>query len=128
MWLTRRQKQKLSWRTCDLDDRQLISHIGIAVDDLEQATATYELLLGCKPILVTEVKDQKVKIAMFSPSATDSSTGGRIELLAGTAVHRVPLGIGTGEHPVLVVDVVTDSQHRAGGRKYPEISWLRSLK
>ena len=84
MWLTRRQKQKLSWRTCDLDDRQLISHIGIAVDDLEAAIASYELLLGCKPILVTEVKDQKVKIAMFSPSATDSSTGGRIELLAGT--------------------------------------------
>ena len=76
MWLTRRQKQKLSWRTCDLDDRQLISHIGIAVDDLEAAIASYELLLSCKPILVTEVKDQKVKIAMFSPSATDSSTGG----------------------------------------------------
>ena len=64
-------------------DRPLISHIGIAVVDLEAAIATYELLLGCKPAIVTEIPDQKAKIAMFSPSGADSSTGGRIELLAG---------------------------------------------
>jgi len=67
-----------------LADRPLISHIGVAVADLEAAISTYEVLLGCKPTIVTEVPDQKVKIAMFSPSGADSSTDGRIELLVGT--------------------------------------------
>ena len=85
----------------------MLSHVGIAVKDLESAIATYELVLGTKPTLVTEVPDQKVRIAMFS-SATDSGdTGyGRIELLAPTdadsAIGRFLDGRGEGLHHICI--------------------------
>lgn len=68
-----------------MPDRPLISHIGIAVNDLEAAVSRYEQLLGCKPAHIMEVADQKVRVAMFSPSDNNSlAAGSRIELLAGT--------------------------------------------
>ena len=62
----------------------LISHVGIAVVDLEAAIARFELLLGCKPVFVKEVADQQVKVAMFTTGGSGSEEyGGRIELVAG---------------------------------------------
>lgn len=59
--------------------------MGIAVADLESAISFYELLLGTRPAFVTDVPDQKVKVAMFAPGGgNDQAAGGRIELLAGT--------------------------------------------
>jgi len=58
-----------------------ISHIGIAVEDLEKAIETWSLLLGCPPAHTEEVTAQKVKVAMFA--AKDDPDSGHIELLAG---------------------------------------------
>nr|MBN2278416.1 methylmalonyl-CoA epimerase [candidate division Zixibacteria bacterium] len=59
-----------------------ISHIGIAVDNLDKATEAYSSILGYPPVLVEEVSDQKVKVAMFA-SHNDPHSG-HIELLSGT--------------------------------------------
>lgn len=59
----------------------LISHIGIAVADLDAAIARYQLLLDQPPSAREEVTDQKVRVAMFAGSAPH----GRIELVAPTA-------------------------------------------
>lgn len=61
-----------------------ISHIGIAVADLDEAVARYRLLTGGSQPSVSEVADQKVKVAIFGSS---SGGGGRIELLAATSVE-----------------------------------------
>ncbi len=58
-----------------------VSHIGIAVSDLEKAISKYSLLLGDDSPVVESVADQKVKVAIFS-SGQDVS--GRIELVAPT--------------------------------------------
>jgi methylmalonyl-CoA/ethylmalonyl-CoA epimerase len=42
-----------------------ISHIGIAVKDLEQATKLFSRLLEIKEVPTEEVPDQKVKLAFF---------------------------------------------------------------
>lgn len=62
----------------------LISHVGIAVRDLEKSIAAYETLTGYKVNMVTDVPDQRVKVAMFA-AAPDAHTGGRIELVAATS-------------------------------------------
>lgn len=62
----------------------LISHIGIAVADLHKSIAVYERLTGCTVGVVTEVPDQKVKVAMFT-AGDDPHQGGRIELVAATS-------------------------------------------
>ena len=61
----------------------LLSHVGIAVESLDDAVARYAVITGRKPALVTEVADQKVKVAMFS--AGGEHAGGRIELVAATS-------------------------------------------
>ncbi len=58
-----------------------ISHIGIAVKDINKAIETFTLILGHGPHEVTEVLDQKVKVAMFSSAENDPY--GHIELLEG---------------------------------------------
>jgi methylmalonyl-CoA epimerase len=63
----------------------IISHVGIAVSDLEEAARRYELMLGVPPSLISEVADQKVRVAMFAPSDTGEHGGGRVELLAATS-------------------------------------------
>ena len=62
----------------------LLSHVGIAVADIEQAQRNYEVITGRKATLVTEVKEQKVMVAMFS-AGEGHEGGGRIELVAGTS-------------------------------------------
>ena len=63
--------------------KPLVSHVGIAVADLQQAIDAYAPLFGDNPPTVTEVADQGVKVAIFSESSAFS--GGRIELLAATS-------------------------------------------
>jgi methylmalonyl-CoA/ethylmalonyl-CoA epimerase len=59
-----------------------VSHIGIAVFDLEDAVERYTLLLGGPPERIQEVPDQKVRVAIFSGSGDgDAPSGGRVELL-----------------------------------------------
>jgi methylmalonyl-CoA/ethylmalonyl-CoA epimerase len=62
----------------------VISHLGIAVRDLDAAIRLWKVLLGTKPTLITDVPDQKVKVAIFSKGFHD--TGGRIELVAPTSL------------------------------------------
>jgi methylmalonyl-CoA/ethylmalonyl-CoA epimerase len=61
----------------------LISHLGIAVKDLEASIKLWSALLGGPPVHVTDVPDQKVRVAIFSTGL--SATGGRIELVAPTS-------------------------------------------
>ncbi|MDF1545026.1 MAG: methylmalonyl-CoA epimerase [bacterium] len=58
-----------------MDSNELISHLGIAVSDLEVAITQYSLLTGESEPILEEVEDQKVKVAIFGRGA------GRIELL-----------------------------------------------
>jgi len=63
---------------------EMISHIGIAVRNLEDGITRYALLTGNQKPFITEVPDQKVKVAMFSPG-NENNSGSRIELLAPTS-------------------------------------------
>jgi methylmalonyl-CoA/ethylmalonyl-CoA epimerase len=64
----------------------LIAHIGIAVEDLEQAIKRFQLLTGQDNPQIEEVPDQKVRVAIFSgTSGGKTASAGRIELLAATA-------------------------------------------
>lgn len=55
-----------------------IEHIGIAVENLEQAIRFYEKTFGLKCYSVEEVQDQKVRTAFFKVGQT------KIELLEST--------------------------------------------
>ncbi|MFA9389736.1 MAG: methylmalonyl-CoA epimerase [Prolixibacteraceae bacterium] len=55
-----------------------IEHIGIAVENLEEAIAYYQDVLGLKCYAIEEVADQKVKTAFFMVGET------KIELLEST--------------------------------------------
>ena len=55
-----------------------IEHIGIAVNNIDEAIKYYEGVLGLKCYAVEEVKDQKVKTAFFKVGQT------KIELLEST--------------------------------------------
>jgi len=55
-----------------------IEHIGIAVNNLEEAIPYYENVLGLKCYAIEEVSDQKVKTAFFMVGQT------KIELLEST--------------------------------------------
>ncbi|MBU0763317.1 MAG: methylmalonyl-CoA epimerase [Bacteroidetes bacterium] len=55
-----------------------IEHIGIAVSNLEKAIHYYEEILGLKCYAIEEVKEQKVKTALFRLGQT------KIELLETT--------------------------------------------
>ena len=65
-------------------NKALISHIGIAVADIDAAVKNFGLVTGgCSPE-VREVADQKVRVAMFSRGGSHGS-GDRIELVAPTS-------------------------------------------
>ena len=64
---------------------EIISHIGIAVLNLEDAISKYKIITGDNNPHITEVPDQKVKVAIFSADTNENSSGGRIELLAPTS-------------------------------------------
>jgi methylmalonyl-CoA/ethylmalonyl-CoA epimerase len=55
-----------------------IEHIGIAVENLEEAIEYYEKVIGLECYAIEEVKDQKVKTAFFKIGDT------KIELLEST--------------------------------------------
>jgi methylmalonyl-CoA/ethylmalonyl-CoA epimerase len=82
----------------------IISHLGIAVEDLDAAIRIWSLVLGMKPSLVTDVADQKVKVAIFPGDA--ASGGGRIELVAPTSsdspISRFLAKRGDGLHHVCI--------------------------
>ena len=61
----------------------MISHIGVAVADLDEAIQRYSKLTGDTSPKIETVPDQKVKVAIFSGGET--SAGGRIELVAATS-------------------------------------------
>ncbi len=50
-----------------------VSHIGIAVENLEKSIELFSQILGCDPISIEEVTDQKVKVAMFRPGGEHST-------------------------------------------------------
>ena len=56
-----------------------IEHIGIAVNNIDEAKSYYENILGLKCYAVEEVEDQKVKTAFFMVGQT------KIELLEATS-------------------------------------------
>ncbi|MBW2263508.1 MAG: methylmalonyl-CoA epimerase [Deltaproteobacteria bacterium] len=56
-----------------------IAHIGIAVRDLEEASAVYRDVLGLEEIYREEVKDQKVKTVVFAAGES------HVELLSPTS-------------------------------------------
>ncbi len=56
-----------------------IEHIGIAVENMDEAIAYYENVLGLKCYAIEEVSDQKVKTAFFMVGQT------KIELLESTS-------------------------------------------
>ncbi len=60
-----------------------ISHIGVAVADLDEAIERYRKLTGDSSPKIETIADQKVKVAIFS--GDDVSVGGRIELVAATS-------------------------------------------
>ena len=62
-----------------------IEHVGIAVENLDDAIAYYENVLGLKCYAIEEVTDQKVKTAFFKVGDT------KIELLESTDTEG-PIG------------------------------------
>jgi methylmalonyl-CoA/ethylmalonyl-CoA epimerase len=79
----------------------LISHIGIAVTDLEKSIRSYELLTASRVGAISEVADQKVRVAMFGGHGR-----ARIELVAPTSpdspIARFLQRRGEGLHHVCV--------------------------
>ena len=58
-----------------------IEHLGLAVQNLDEASSYYESVLGLKCYATEEVADQKVKTAFFKVGET------KIELLEATSVE-----------------------------------------
>ncbi|MDD3732170.1 MAG: methylmalonyl-CoA epimerase [candidate division Zixibacteria bacterium] len=64
----------------------IISHVGIAVTDLEKSIPLYEKLTGMKVKEIEEVPSQKVRVGIFSTGGEKAGfAGGNIELLSGTS-------------------------------------------
>lgn len=95
----------------------LISHIGVAVADLDRAVEQYTLITGAPPVLTTDVPDQKVTVAMFA--AGGSHAGGRIELVAPTSpdspIAKFIAGRGEGLHHICIY--VSDIEARLEAMK-----------
>ncbi len=56
-----------------------LAHIGIAVKSLTESVPAFEILFGKEPDCYEEVKEQKVKTAIFGAGES------RVEILEGTA-------------------------------------------
>jgi len=69
----------------DAVDRPLVSHIGIAVKELDIAIARWKLTSGNNTPVIEDVTDQKVRIAMFASAGSSGDGGGRVELVAATS-------------------------------------------
>ena len=80
-----------------------LHHVGIAVESLEKALPIFELLLGHSPDSTEEVKDQKVRVAVFQvgesriellePSSPDSPIA-RFIGKRGPGIHHLTLTVG----------------------------------
>lgn len=89
-----------------------IEHIGIAVENMEEAIAYYENVLGLTCYAIEEVADQKVKTAFFQVGQT------KVELLETTDPDG-PIGKFIGNrgpglhHIAFAVDDVAESLQQA---------------
>ncbi len=83
----------------------VISHVSIAVADLDASIARFTLITGHPPHLVKEVPEQGVKVAIFVGSESDDA-GGNIELVSPLSdespVGRFITRRGEGLHHVCV--------------------------
>ena len=80
----------------------LVSHVGIAVSDLDAAVEKYTLLLGYPPEVVRDVPDIGVRVAIFSG---EQKIGGHVELLEATRDNSISRFLdkhGEGLHHVCV--------------------------
>ncbi|MBK6901264.1 MAG: methylmalonyl-CoA epimerase [Saprospirales bacterium] len=89
-----------------------IEHIGIAVENMEEAIAYYENVLGLTCYAIEEVADQKVKTAFFQVGQT------KVELLETTdpdgPIGKFIANRGPGLHHIaFAVDGVADSLQQA---------------
>ena len=87
-----------------------VSHIGIAVENLEKSIELFTQLLGCEPVSIEEVTDQKVKVAIFRPGGENSTA---IELVCpiseSSPVKKYLEKRGQGLHHISInVDDLTD--------------------
>lgn len=64
-------------------DEKFISHIGIAVSDLEKAIKKYSIITSNDNPQIIEVEDRKVKIAFFGSKSNKYNS--KIELVAPTS-------------------------------------------
>ncbi|UCD63714.1 MAG: methylmalonyl-CoA epimerase [Candidatus Zixiibacteriota bacterium] len=90
-------------------EKPLVSHIGIAVSDLESAIEKFSRITGVTSPEIHTVEDQKVKVAMFGPAESEASGSTRIELVAPTSADSPVAGFlalrGEGLHHIcLYVD------------------------
>ncbi len=82
-----------------------VSHIGIAVENLEKSIELFSEILGCRPESIEEVAEQKVKVAIFRPGGENSTA---IELVCpisdsspvkkylekrGQGLHHISIGV-----------------------------------
>ena len=64
--------------------KALVSHVGIAVKDLEKSIKVYSILTGDQKPVIENVPSENVKVAIFSGS---DKSAGRIELVAATSAE-----------------------------------------
>ncbi len=102
----------------------LISHVSIAVSNLDESIKLFQTLTGQPPTLVKEVPEQQVKVAIFSSADSGSLGGGNIELVSPTSndspVGRFIAKKGEGLHHVcLYVDDLEKklAELKAGGAR-----------
>jgi methylmalonyl-CoA/ethylmalonyl-CoA epimerase len=92
-----------------------IEHIGIAVNNIEEAKAYFENVLGLECYAIEEVADQKVKTAFFQVGQT------KLELLEATSpdspvakfIEKRGQGI---HHLAFAVENTTDALNHAAGQ------------
>lgn len=112
------------------DDGSRIDHVGVAVQDLEQARGLFQQLLGVAGE-VEDVPSEQVRVAMLElggarlellePTADDSPVGSFLDR-EGEGVHQVAFGVDDLEATVaraedLGIRVLGDVREGAGGTK-----------
>lgn len=113
-----------------------IEHIGIAVQNLDEAIKFYENVLGLKCYAIEEVKDQRVKTAFFMVGQT------KIELLEttdpegpigkfiekkGEGIHHIAFAVKNIEHQLEELsqkEVKLIDQHPRKGAEGLDIAFL----
>lgn len=79
-----------------------LSHVGVAVSNLDEAVKTYKSVLGLEPRYVKEVKDQKIRVASFKVGGSSielfeptdpSSTVAVFLSKRGEGMHHIALNV-----------------------------------